>query len=200
MVDRNFQSYVQSMFKSQFDGSTFKYEGGENDHKSEIEALGNTIYNQSTEKLLPPLELPPLEGKKRNYFESTKKSYNVKEEIQQSREKYLIWIALDREVDLLKGTMRIYNWTNTHVSVPIIDEVYISLEKNSVRPKQSHKFTDHAKFNLSDSSCCSGTNKGYLPNKVGQLPKWSDVQDGIIREQKKIILEQLITIDLQLKM
>lgn len=149
-------------------------EGGEPD--TPIEVASFTNHDSSIEKLLP------YEGGKNNLFDAKKKTFNVSEEIYYSRDKYMVWISMDREVDVLKNTMRIYDWTNIDLDEPIIDEVQIGFEKNQPRPKQSNRFTDHGKFNLSDLFCFSGKNVGYLPSQMKLLPTWADVQDGIIRE------------------
>ena len=104
------------MFKSQ------QMEGGEPD--TPIEVASFTNHDSSIEKLLP------YEGGKHHLFDAKKKTFNVQDEIYHSRDKYMVWISLDREVDVLKNTMRIYDWTNTDLAVPIIDEVKIGFEKN----------------------------------------------------------------------
>ena len=157
------------MFQSQ------QMEGGDLENLNEIASFTN--HDSSIEKLLP------YEGGKKNQnFDLVKKTFNITEEIEHSRDKYLVWVAIDREVDILKRTMRIYDWTNTEQTIPIIEEVHIGYEKNFPRPKQSNRFTDYAKFNLSDLYCFSGKNVGYLPSQMKLLPTWQDVQDGIIRE------------------
>jgi len=105
-------------------------EGGEPETPDEIASFTNhdiasfTKHDSSIEKLLP------YEGGKNNLFDPKKKTFNITEEIYHSRDKYSVWISLDREVDVLRKTMRIYDWTNTNLAVPIIDEVHIGFEKN----------------------------------------------------------------------
>lgn len=81
-------------------------EGGDVENLNEIASFTN--HDSSIEKLLP------YEGGKKNQnFDLVKKTFNITEEIEHSRDKYLVWVAIDREVDILKRTMRIYDWTNT---------------------------------------------------------------------------------------
>lgn len=88
-----------------------------------------TNHDSSIEKLVP------YEGGKNNLFDHKKKTFNITEEVYHSRDKYHVWITLDREVDVLKKTIRIYDWKNTELSEPVINELPISFEQNQPRPK-----------------------------------------------------------------
>lgn len=54
---------------------------------------------------------------------------------------------------------------------------------------------------MSELSCFHSSSKPFLPHHQPKLPSWrSDVLEGIIREQRQIVLQQLITLDLKLRM